>query len=106
MDRTDLFHAHVGGFDTLARALLAAADMVERGTLDAMREARYAGWAGDLGRSIMSGDATLASLANAVAAGEVDARPVSGRQELLENVVNQSIWAVDGIARARTDSGR
>ena len=27
-DRTDLFHAHVGGLDTLAQALLAAADLV------------------------------------------------------------------------------
>jgi xylose isomerase len=106
MDRSDLFHAHVGGIDTLARALLAAADMVERGTLDAMREARYAAWSGDLGRSIASGEATLASLADAVANGDVVARPVSGRQEMLENVVNQSIWAVDGIARAGSDSGR
>ena len=32
-DRTDLFHAHVGGIDTLARALLVAADLVERETL-------------------------------------------------------------------------
>ncbi len=31
MDRTDLFHAHIGGIDTLARALLVAADLVEAG---------------------------------------------------------------------------
>jgi xylose isomerase len=94
MDRTDLFHAHIGGIDTLARALLVAADMVERGTLDAMREARYAGWSGELGQAILSGDETLETLYGAVMSG-VDPRPVSGRQELLENVVNQSIWAVD-----------
>src|SRR5437868_7076178 len=33
MSRTDLFHAHIGGIDTVARAPLVAADMVERGTL-------------------------------------------------------------------------
>src|SRR6266704_2470377 len=33
MSRTDLFHAHIGGTTTVARALLVAADMVERGTL-------------------------------------------------------------------------
>ena len=40
IDRTDLFHAHIGGIDTLARALLVAADLVERG--DARRAARGA----------------------------------------------------------------
>ena len=52
IDRTDLFHAHIGGIDTLARALLVAADMIERGTLAELREARYAG----LGRSARPGD--------------------------------------------------
>ena len=36
-DRNDLFHAHIGGLDTLARALLVAADLVERGELAALR---------------------------------------------------------------------
>jgi hypothetical protein len=31
-------------------------------------------------------------------AGEIDPRPVSGRQELLENVVNQHIWSADQVA--------
>ena len=44
MARDDLFHAHIGGIDTLARALLVAAEMLEAGRLDALREARYAGW--------------------------------------------------------------
>ena len=35
IDRTDLFHAHIGGMDTLARALLAAASILESGELDA-----------------------------------------------------------------------
>ena len=48
--RDDLFHAHIGGMDTLARALLVAADMVEQRTLDEMREERYAGWDGRLGQ--------------------------------------------------------
>jgi xylose isomerase len=95
MDRLDLFHAHIGGIDTLARSLLVAADMVEQGTLDAMREARYAGWTGDLGRSILAGETSFDALAGRVTAGEIDPRPVSGRQELFENVVNRHIWAAD-----------
>lgn len=95
MHRADLFHAHIGGIDTLARALLAAADMYERGTLARMVETRYAGWQGDLGAAILGGGVTLADLAAKVEAGEIDPHPVSGRQELLESIVNQSIWSVD-----------
>ena len=95
LDRTDLFHAHIGGMDTLARALLVGADMLEHGTLRDRREERYAGWSSDRGASILAGDQSLAALEERVASGEVDPRPVSGRQELLENLVNQEIWAAD-----------
>ncbi len=93
MDRTDLFHGHIGGIDTLARALLVAADLIESDTLSAPLAARYAGWSSDLGAGIMSGAETLASLEGRVTSGEVDPEPVSGRQELLENRVNRVIWS-------------
>jgi xylose isomerase len=93
--RDDLFHAHVGGIDTLARALLVAADLIEQHTLDRPRQARYSGWDGELGRQIGSGQLSLTDLEQRVAAGEIDPRPVSGRQELLENLVNQRIWAAE-----------
>jgi xylose isomerase len=95
LDRTDLFHGHIGGIDTLARALLVAADMVEAETLTGPMRERYAGWDGDLGSAILAGDASLATLEARVAAGEIDPRPVSGRQEQLENAVNQRIWSAD-----------
>jgi xylose isomerase len=95
-DRTDLFHAHIGALDTLARALLVAADLIERGELAERKAARYAGWDGPLGRAILDGTETLESLEAKVASGEVDPRRASGQQELLENVVNQRIWAADG----------
>ena len=93
MDRTDLFHGHVGGIDTLAKALLVAADMIESETLSGPLEKRYAGWSADLGESILAGEETLESLEARVAAGEIDPSPVSGRQELLENRVNRVIWS-------------
>ncbi len=93
-DRTDLFHAHIGGIDTLAKALLIAAAMIEDGGLAAMVEQRYAGWSGELGRGIMSGELSLADLEARVAAGEIDPAPVSGHQELYENVVNRHVWRV------------
>jgi len=96
LSRTDLFHGHIGGIDTLARSLLAAAEMIEQGAIEQLRAARYAGWNGELGRSILSGKALLEILAGQVLAGQIDPRPVSGGQELLENLVNQAIWATDG----------
>jgi xylose isomerase len=98
LDRTDLFHAHIGGMDTLARSLLAAAAMIEAGAIERLREERYAGWSGELGKSILAKDALLELLAGRVATGEIDPRPRSGRQELLENLVNQAIWEVDSAA--------
>ena len=82
----DLFHAHIGGMDTMARALLAAAAIIEAGELDRFREARYAGWSGDLGRSILDGSVTLDDLRDRQMTG-VEPSGESGRQEMLENLV-------------------
>jgi len=92
IDRNDLFHAHIGGIDTLARALLVAAEMIESGTLESMVEARYSGWSGPLGTAILSGDVSLADLAAKVEAGEIEPVRHSGSQELYENVVNSHLW--------------
>jgi xylose isomerase len=94
IDRTDMFHAHIGGMDTMAKALIAADSIIASGELDSARTDRYAGWDGELGRSILGGTETLTSLHDrAIGAGE-PAR-VSGRQELLENLVAKH------VARAR-----
>ncbi len=92
MDRSDLFHAHIGAMDTLAQSLLVAAALMEDGELEGERDARYAGWSGDLGTRILSGDTGLAALEALVASGDIDPVPVSGRQEALENLVNRTIW--------------
>ena len=65
IDRTDLFHGHIGGMDTMARALLVAAAILDGGELDANRDARYAGWDGELGRSILDGSDRPAGAARA-----------------------------------------
>jgi xylose isomerase len=91
--RTDLFYAHIGGLDVLARALLVAADLVERDELGKRKDARYAGWDAALGTAILGGAESLETLEAKVASGEIDPHPVSGGQESLENVVNQRIWS-------------
>jgi len=92
-DPNDLFHAHIGGIDTLAMALLAAADLVERGDLAAGKAERYAGWDGPLGAEILGGTVGLDDLEARVAAGEIVPTRRSGGQERLENIVNRSVWA-------------
>ena len=94
MDRTDLFHGHIGGIDTLARSLLVAAAMIEDGTVEGAREHRYRGWATDAGAAILTGSGTLAELADQAVAGSLSPHAVSGRQEWLENAVNRAIWSV------------
>ncbi len=93
LDRSDLFHGHIGGIDTLAQALLVAEALLDDGTLEAVRDERYAGWHGDLGRRILGDDATLACVADDAVASDLDPAPVSGRQEWLENHVNRVIWS-------------
>jgi len=89
LDPLDLFHAHIGGIDTLARGLLGAAKIIEEGRLAAFVEQRYAGWEGALGREILAGEHGLQSLSERVRDGDLDPQPVSGRQEWLENLVNR-----------------
>ncbi|HVM21374.1 MAG TPA: xylose isomerase [Egibacteraceae bacterium] len=92
LDRTDLFHGHIGGIDTLARALVVAQQLLDDGVLERFRDERYAGWDGDMGRRIMDPDTDLAALADDAFQRDLDPAPVSGRQELLENEVNRVIW--------------
>ena len=93
IDRTDLFHGHIGGIDTLARALLVAEALLADGVIDAARTDRYAGWDGSLGpddrRRI---DTTLATLADTRRPRSRSAARVR-RQEHLENEVNRVIWS-------------
>lgn len=85
--REDLFYAHIGGMDTLARGLLNAAALLESNELASRVGDRYAGWRGGVGERILAGEESLDSLAERMRTGGTDPAPASGRQELLENIV-------------------
>jgi len=91
VSRDDLFHGHIGAMDTMARALLAATSLLESGDLAARREQRYAGWDGPLGSAILDGSTSLDDLHRTALDEDPDPAPVSGRQELLENLVNRHV---------------
>ena len=88
IDAVDLLHAHVGAIDTCARALLIAERMLTDDIFPGEIRARYAGWDGDLGASILDGSSSLDELA-AIAAAAPDPEPRSGGQERLENIVSR-----------------
>ncbi|AWW74426.1 xylose isomerase [Erythrobacter sp. KY5] len=90
IDAEDLFHGHVGGVDVLARALLNAAALIEAGTLDAFVTERYAGWSDESAQAMLSGEMTLAQISDLASERDLRPKPKSGRQEYLENIVNQS----------------
>jgi xylose isomerase len=89
LDASDLVLAHVGGMDTCARALLAAAEMVEKGDLSIPLAERYAGWDSDEARAMLSGERSLSDIAARALSEGLDPQPVSGRQEVLENRINR-----------------
>ncbi|SET09874.1 xylose isomerase [Thalassotalea agarivorans] len=91
VERDDLFHGHIGGMDTMARALLNAAAMIEDGSIEKFKTDRYATWNNDLGKSIMDGKQSLESLSEYALGNDIDPKAVSGRQELLENIVNRFV---------------
>ncbi len=90
-ERDDLFIGHIGGMDTMAKALLNAAKLIEDAPLSDFVEKRYAGWKGELGQNIMSGAHSLESLSKLVLEQKINPKQESGRQELLENIVNRYV---------------
>lgn len=92
IDPIDILHGHVGAIDALALALKSAARLVESGELERFRSERYAGWDKDFGRSVLTGDMKLSDVAEYAFVQDVRPAPVSGRQEWLENRVNDAIF--------------
>ncbi|MVA18220.1 xylose isomerase [Agrobacterium vitis] len=90
IDPADLLIGHIGGMDCCARGLKAAAKMVEDKALSAPLANRYAGWNSE-GAKAMLASGTLESIAARVEGENINPQPVSGQQELLENVVNRYV---------------
>ncbi len=89
VDGTDLFHAHIGGMTPSAR-FEGAARMIEDGVFQKTVETRYAGWKEGLGARILKGEAGFAEL-EAYTLENGEPQTVSGRQEMLENILNEYI---------------
>ena len=89
-DPMDLFYAHIGGMDAFARGLLIAHKIIEEKVLKNFIEERYRSYQSGLGAKIMSGKIGLAELDKIVRKQASPLLP-SGRQEMLENIINSYI---------------
>jgi xylose isomerase len=83
----DLFIAHIGGMDAFARGLLVAHAILQTSELPGYRRERYASFDDGRGQAFEAGDLTLTDLRDH-AAQRGEPEPRSGRQEWLENRVN------------------
>ncbi len=89
-DLEDIFIAHVSGMDTFARALVTADDILTNSDYNARKAARYASFDAGKGAEFEAGKLTLEDL-NAYAKEVGEPKVTSGKQELLEQLINRFI---------------
>lgn len=87
IDTVDLFYAHIGGMDAFARGLITAQKIIEDGLLDQFISTRYESFSDGFGKQIMTGGVTLEDAEKWIIENG-NPVPKSGRQEMLENILN------------------
>ncbi|MEZ4920564.1 MAG: xylose isomerase [Saprospiraceae bacterium] len=89
-DLEDLFHAHIGGMDAFARALLAADAILNESEFSQLRKTRYASFDSGDGQDYEQGKLDLTDLFK-LAARQSEPEQRSGKQELFENILNRFV---------------
>jgi xylose isomerase len=87
----DLVHAHIGGMDTFARGLKIARAINADGRLAAFVKERYRSWDCELGRRVEGGKSSFSDLETYILPKGDASKNSSGRQEMLENLINEFI---------------
>lgn len=85
----DLFLAHIAGMDTFAKGLTTAARLIEDRVFEDFIDKRYSSFQEGIGADVLSGKATLSSLAEYALNNETPRANESGREEWLKSVLNQ-----------------
>ena len=89
-DVDDIFHAHIGGADIFARALITAEKIMKNSSLENLRKERYASFDQGDGKRFEKGELSMEDLSK-IALGAKTPQRISGKQELYENILNQYI---------------
>ncbi|MBQ7009811.1 MAG: xylose isomerase [Ruminococcus sp.] len=91
----DIFHSYIAGMDAFALGLRIAYKMIEDGRIDNFVSDRYASWSTGIGADIINGKVSFEDLEKyALAKGEVVDSLSSGRQEMLESVMNNIMFSL------------
>ena len=89
----DMFHGYILGMDTFALGLIKAAALIEDGRIDRLLRERYMSYTGtEIGQKIRNHTATLAELAACASKMKKPENPGSGRQEMLEQIMNEVLF--------------
>lgn len=89
-EESDLFYAYIAGMDTFARGLKVAAKLIEDRVFEDFKEKRYSSYKHGIGKEIVEGTVGFKEL-EVYALNNGITPNVSGRQELLESILNQYI---------------
>lgn len=87
----DLFMSYIVGMDTFAKGLMVADKLYSDKVLEDFVSERYSSYNSGIGKDIIDGKANFESLAE-YAKNNDNLKNTSGRQELLEGIVNQYIY--------------
>lgn len=91
-DPVDLFHAHVGAMDAFAAGLKIAARIRKDGLLKEFIQKRYASWDSGIGKQIEDDRLGFVELERYMLEKGNPAANISGRQEMLENLINRYLY--------------
>lgn len=89
-DLEDMFIAHIGGMDAFARGLIVADSILSDSRFTDLVSERYSSWESGEGAQFESGSLGLEALRD-IALREGEPAKRSGKQELMENIVNDHI---------------
>ena len=89
-DLADIFYSHIGGIDTFSRALLITEKIINNTDFVNITNQRYSSFDTDKGKAFEEGILDLSDL-HQIAHNNGELKPLSGKQELLENIINDCI---------------
>lgn len=88
----DIVYAYISGMDTFALALIKAYELIEDGRVENFVEERYSSYKEGIGAKIVSEETSLEELEEYTLNNTEPTQLESGRQEYLENVLNQILY--------------
>jgi len=91
LDPEDLLLAHIGAMDTCALGFKSALKLLKNGDLKEFIDNRYSNWSKTFGKSLMNREMDLEQITRWIEDNNINPKPVSGKQEYLENIFLQNV---------------